>query len=207
MLGAAVLCPSVIRAAARNNEVRIDDVTYGYEDYMYRTPLKFGGTVVDRVTLLNVHCTIRSRDGKTSRGFGSMPLGNVWAFPSKTMPYDRTLQAMKNLAAKISSSTSAYKEYGHPVDINFALEPVYLDAAAEVSKVLKLDQPVPKLCTLVTASPFDAAVHDAYGKLFGISTYHTYGPEYLARDLSTATWKKSRNPRCRSIIWLARSIP
>mgnify|MGYP006184626489 CR=1 FL=1 len=22
-------------------------------------------------------------------------LGNVWAFPSKTMPYDRTLQAMR----------------------------------------------------------------------------------------------------------------
>jgi L-alanine-DL-glutamate epimerase-like enolase superfamily enzyme len=36
----------------------------------------------------------------------------------------------------------------------------------------------------VTASPFDAAVHDAYGKLFGVSSYRTYGPEHMRYDLS-----------------------
>ena len=33
-----------------------------------------------------------------ARGFGSMPLGNVWSFPSKTLAYETTLDAMKNLA-------------------------------------------------------------------------------------------------------------
>ena len=46
----------------------------------------------------------------------------------------------------------------------------------EVSKELKLEQPIPKSCTLVVGSPFDAAIHDAFGKLHGRSAYQTYGP-------------------------------
>jgi L-alanine-DL-glutamate epimerase-like enolase superfamily enzyme len=36
----------------------------------------------------------------------------------------------------------------------------------------------------VTASPFDAAVHDAYGKLHGRNCFQTLGPEFLKNDLS-----------------------
>ena len=96
---------------------------FGYEDYIYRTPIKFGGAMVDRVTLLNVHCTVRTGAGKTAKGFGSMPLGNIWSFPSQTMSYDTTLGAMKALAERIAKITAGYKEAGHPIDINVALEP------------------------------------------------------------------------------------
>ena len=121
-------------AATRATDIRVDAISYSFEDFMYRTPLKFGGTVVDRVTLLNVNCTVRNSAGKVVKGFGSMPLGNVWSFPSKTMTYDRTLAAMKELAEQISSITNSYKEFGHPIDINWALEPEYLKAADAVSK-------------------------------------------------------------------------
>jgi L-alanine-DL-glutamate epimerase-like enolase superfamily enzyme len=171
-------------AAAKSTDVRIDEVTFGFEDYLYRTPIKFGGTEVDRVTLLNVNCKIRNAAGKVVKGFGSMPLGNVWAFPSKTLTYDQTLNAMKVLTERIAKITNGYKEYGHPVDINWALEGDYLKAAGEVSRELKLTQPIPALCTLVTASPFDAAVHDAFGKLHNRSTYQTYGPDLMTHDLS-----------------------
>src|SRR6266700_4154724 len=70
------------------------------------TPTKFGGTVVDRATIINVNCTVRTVAGKVSKGFGSMPMGNVWSFPSKTMPYETTLGAMKNLAERISKITA-----------------------------------------------------------------------------------------------------
>jgi L-alanine-DL-glutamate epimerase-like enolase superfamily enzyme len=171
--------------AATGRPIRIKEVSLDYEDYLYRTPIKFGGTLLDRVTLLNVHCTVEGRDGKSARGFGSMPLGNVWAFPTKAMTYETTLGAMKALAERISGITSVYRQAGHPVEINWSLEPEYLKAAQEVSATLKLAEPIPKLCTLVTASPFDAALHDAYGKLHGLSSYKTYGPEFLSRDLSS----------------------
>jgi L-alanine-DL-glutamate epimerase-like enolase superfamily enzyme len=52
-----------------------------------------------------------------------------------------------------------------------------------VERALDLAEPIPPLCTLVAASAFDAAVHDAFGKLHGRSCYRTYGPEFLSHDL------------------------
>jgi L-alanine-DL-glutamate epimerase-like enolase superfamily enzyme len=155
-----------------------------FEDCRYRTPIKFGGNVVDRATILNVHCVARARDGRTARGFGSMPMGNVWSFPSRVLSYDQTLGAMKELAGRIRDITAAFGEAGHPIDINRTLEPEYLRAAVEVAGRLGLSEPIPKLCVLVAASPFDAAIHDAFGKALGLNCYRTYGPEFLAHDLS-----------------------
>lgn len=170
-------------APARPTDIRIEEIHYDFEDFTYRTPIKFGGTVVDRVTLFNVHVTVRTGAGKRAKGFSSMPLGNVWSFPSKTMPYETTLKAMKTLAERIAKITGDYKGGGHPIDINWELESEYLKAAAEVSKELKLAEPVPKLCTLVVASPVDAAIHDAFGKAHGVNVYKTYGPKFMAHDL------------------------
>lgn len=164
-------------------EIKPQDIQISFEDFFYRTPLKFGGTVVDRVTLLNVRCEIRNRKGAVASGFGSMPLGNVWSFPTKTMTYETTLQAMKVLAERIRKITAEHPDYGHPIDLNCNLEARYLQAATDVSSQLRLVEPVPKLCTLVTASPFDAAIHDAFGKLYGRSSYRTYGRDFMARDL------------------------
>ncbi len=164
--------------------IRVEEITHSYQDYRYRTPYKFGGFAVDRVTLLNVACVVRLPSGRSSKGFGSMTMGNNWSFPSRVLTYDQTLGAMKALAEKINTLTGSYREYGHPIDINCALEPSYLGAAKEVTRELHLPEPVPKLCTLVTASAFDAAVHDAFGKIHGRNVYQTYGPDLLPNDVS-----------------------
>jgi L-alanine-DL-glutamate epimerase-like enolase superfamily enzyme len=163
--------------------VRVEDVQTAFEDYLYRAPIKFGGTAVDRVTLLNVTVRVRTRAGKSSVGFGSMPLGNVWAFPSRKLGYVNTLGAMKELAGSIARITAASTETGHPIDLTHALEPEYVKAAAAVTTRLNLEESIPVLATLVTASPFDAALHDAFGKAHGVNCYHTYGPEFLEHDL------------------------
>lgn len=173
-----------IGRAAKPTDIRIEDVTYAYEDYTYRVPIKFGGSTLDRATIINVTTTIRTTDGKVMKGFGSMPMGNVWAFPSHTMNYDTTLGLMKTLAERISKLTGAYKESGHPIDLNVALEPEYLKAAADITTERKLAEPIPKLFTIVTASAFDASVHDAYGKVHGLNCYRTYGPEFMKYDLA-----------------------
>ncbi len=164
-------------------DIRVEAVRHDYEDYRYRTPIKFGGTALDRVTLLNVECEVRTRDGKAARGFGSMPLGNVWSFPSRTLRYEDTLGAMKALTERIAQITAGCTEYGHPIDLTWELEPEYLLAADEVSRRLGLAEPIPVLCALVCASPFDAALHDAFGKAHGLNCYHTYGPDFLGHDL------------------------
>jgi L-alanine-DL-glutamate epimerase-like enolase superfamily enzyme len=167
----------------RPTDIRIEDVSHSYEHYRYRTPIKFGGVAVDEVTLLNVDCVVRTRSGRTARGFGSMPLGNVWSFPSRVLGYAETLGAMTELAKRVRDLMAECTEVGHPIDLTWALEPEYHKAAREVSEALKLPEPIPALCTLVVASPFDAALHDAYGKVHGLNCYHTYGADFLAHDL------------------------
>ena len=39
-------------------------------------------------------------------------------------------------------------------------------------------------CRTMTASPFDAAIHDAFGKLHARNCFLTYGPDLMVHDLS-----------------------
>ncbi len=169
-LGSLLAAPQIAKTNPR--DVRIDSVSMEEESYTYRTPIKFGGTVVDRVTLLNVKVRVSGRDGRSVEGFGSMPLGNVWSYPSKTLTYDQTLKAMQDLSKEIRRIMADCKDYGHPVELNHLLEPQWLKAATSV----------PKLCALVVASPFDAACTTPTAS-FTVSTYHTYTREYLAEGL------------------------
>jgi L-alanine-DL-glutamate epimerase-like enolase superfamily enzyme len=173
----------MIGFTVKPTDIHIDDVSFRFEDHRYRTPIKFGGTAVDRATLVNVDCRVRTVSGRSSAGFGSMPLGNVWAFPSKTLSYEQTLSAMKALVEHIARLHVDYQEAGHPIDITLALEPAFLRAAEEVGLTLKLGEKIPILCTLVAASAFDAALHDAFGKAHGLNCYRTYGPDFLSHDL------------------------
>ena len=172
--------PAVI--VARPTDIRIVSVDHQFEEFRYRAPYQFGGRSVDRVTVLNVNCRVQTTGGKEAWGFGSMTLGNAWAFPA--VPHEPGLAAMKALADALQPVTAACDERGHPIDLFRALEPEYLRAAATVSAALTLPTPIPKLCTLVVASAFDAAIHDAYGKAFGVSVYDTYGASFMREDLS-----------------------
>ena len=169
-------------AAASTTEARIEEIHISFEDFRYRAPYKFGGKEVDRVTMLNVQCRLRNRAGQSAEGSAAMSMGNVWAFPS--LPYDNTLAAMKALAGRIEKIAGGYQEWGHPLDFDHALEPEYLKAAAGVSREMQLAQPIPKLCVLVTASPFDAAIHDAYGRLHGRNSFAVCGKDWVTHDLS-----------------------
>ena len=99
------------------------------------------------------------------------------------MTYDQTLAAMSAVVEKVAGVYRGYAEYGHPIDITWALEHEYVREAEQVGKQLKVADPIPILATLVCASPFDAALHDAFGKAHGLNCFSTYGPEFLPHDL------------------------
>ena len=144
MLG-GMAAPALSFVTRKPTDIRIEEVSHSYEEFLYRAPYLFGGRSVDRATILNVRCTARTRDGRVGNGFGSMPLGNVWSFPSKAISYDTTLGAMKTLADRVRVITAACGEYGHPLELNSVLEPAYLKASQDVSRDLRLATPIPKL--------------------------------------------------------------
>ena len=90
----APLAPAVFAPPSTN--IRIVEVRHAFEDFKYRAPYQFGGRTVSDVTLLNVDVRVRTGGGKEAWGFGSMPLGNAWAFPNA--PFDVSLGAMRALA-------------------------------------------------------------------------------------------------------------
>jgi L-alanine-DL-glutamate epimerase-like enolase superfamily enzyme len=176
--------PGTFGAPTRYTDVRIENVSVAFAEFAFRSPFKFAGVVVTRQTMSTVSCTVRTSAGKVASGFEVLPLNYTFTFPSsKLTPADR-LAAMQALAEELAKVTGAYREFGHPIDIYWNLAPAYNRAAHEVSQRLKLADPIPKLCTLVTAAAFDAAILDAFGKLHGISSFHTYGPEFMTHDLA-----------------------
>jgi L-alanine-DL-glutamate epimerase-like enolase superfamily enzyme len=160
-------------------DIRIRDISIGYENFLYRTPIKFGGVALDRATILNVHCDVETLVGKRARGFGSMPLGNVWAWPTKALTYEQTLQAMQEFAGTTASVYAGCKVVGHPIDITHAVEPELLALKMRSAP----PEPMPVLAKMVVASPFDAAIHDAFGKAHGLNCFSTYGPDLMSHDL------------------------
>src|SRR5437660_12375644 len=89
---------SILSAATKKSDVRIERLACTYEEYVFRAPLKFAQTVVNRATLLTVNCTVRTRAGKVAAGFGVMPLYHAFCFPSKKLSDQARLGAMKALA-------------------------------------------------------------------------------------------------------------
>src|SRR5689334_18702838 len=98
-------------------DVRVKDVTTSYEDYRYRTPIKFGGVALDKATVLNAEMTVETRAGKVARGFGSMPLSNVWAWPSRRLAYDQTLKGMQAAAGVAAETYRKTTLTAHPIDV------------------------------------------------------------------------------------------
>ncbi|HEY2783479.1 MAG TPA: enolase C-terminal domain-like protein [Fimbriiglobus sp.] len=157
--------------------IQIREIHYDFEDYLYRTPIKFGGVALDRVTILNAKTTVETVSGKMSSGFGSMPLGNVWAWPSRGMTYEQTLSGMKQAAEAVAAIYRAHPMAGHPVELSHALEPTVRSFDPGLA------EPMPTLAVLVAASAFDAALHDAFGKVHRLNSYRTYGPDFFEPDL------------------------
>ena len=170
-------------ASTRGFGLRVKDVRAEFRDYRYRMPYLFGGASVDQATVLDVTIEVETPAGRAT-GFGSMPLGNAWAFPSHVLSSADTLGAMRALAERIAASLRSCRETAHPLELWHLLEPEFLAAARTESNSRGLVEPLPKLATLVVASPFDAALHDACGKALARSSFLTLAPDLVGHDLA-----------------------
>ncbi len=169
---------------AKPTDIRIVDVQVDTEYIKYRAPIKFGGRVTTDATLLNVTVTAETARGRRGQGFGSMPMGNSWAWPTSKVSMEQTKEAMVVVGRRIAQEAGEYRGSGHPLDITHDLAVRYGAVAEEVVRAGGLAESMPRLAQLVAASPTEAAIHDAYGKALGENSYNLLGPEFVQRDLS-----------------------
>jgi L-alanine-DL-glutamate epimerase-like enolase superfamily enzyme len=136
------------------------------------------------VVLLNVRVEAETRDGHCGSGFGSMPMGNVWAWPTDAVPPEKTLTAMLEVGQRVAHIANDYQGMGHPLEITHELAESYQPAADAVVTEAELPEPMPRLAQLVAASPLEAAIHDAFGKALGENSYNLLGAEFVNRDMA-----------------------
>ena len=165
-------------------DIQIKQVATSQQRIDYRTPIKFGGRVVTDALLFNVEVEVETRDGRSGRGFGSMPMGNAWGWPSAQVAGEQTLAAMTELAERYAVAAGKCNEIADPLEITHALSVSLDDLSAEVTRGAGLAEAMPRLAQLVAASPVEAAIHDAFGKVHGQSAYNVLGADFANRDLS-----------------------
>jgi L-alanine-DL-glutamate epimerase-like enolase superfamily enzyme len=169
---------------SKATDIRILDAHCTFEPIKFRSPLKFGGRIIDRSELINVEVKVESRGGRNAIGQGSMPVGQIWAWPSDVVTPEQSAAAMKQLALEVTEMIAAYPDFDHPIDIMYRMSAEYAHLGKKISQQMKLPEIMPPLAELVSASPLDAAVHDAYGRVHGINSYNALSKEFVNCDLS-----------------------
>jgi L-alanine-DL-glutamate epimerase-like enolase superfamily enzyme len=169
---------------SKPTDIRIVEAILSFESVPYRTPLKFGGRVVDHAILVNVEVSAESRRGHGASGFGTMPLGTAWAWPTAALAVEQAEDAMQKFAEDVVELANGYPDYGHPIEIAYQLSAEYPHTAKTLAQRLKLAEEMPLLAQLVAASAFDAALHDAFGRANDMNSYDGLSSKQMNDDLS-----------------------
>lgn len=149
-----------------------------------RVPLKFGAETLTEVSCLRVCITVCDQTGRVATGWGETPLNVQWAWPSNT-PYRYRLDLMQQLCAQIAEGWVRSDAAGHPIELGYAFQLKVLPHLLRRANAVTSREDMPHLAALVAASAFDIALHDAYGVLHRVDTYHTYTRQYMNHDLAT----------------------
>lgn len=167
-----------------DTDIRIIEIQPYFAEERAREPLKFGASVMDAVTFCHVRVRVENRRGAVADGWGAIFLSDFWAFPTPRLAHETRDQVMRRVTQALCQRFADFREFAHPLDIFLALEPELAKISAALCSAMQLAEPMPFLGVLVCASPIDAALHDAFGIVNGISTYAGYGRDFVSRDLS-----------------------
>jgi L-alanine-DL-glutamate epimerase-like enolase superfamily enzyme len=166
-------------------DVRVEDVSLYFLPITLRVPLQFGREMTRGVTCSRAAVTVKDGRGRTATGWGETPLNVQWVWPS-ALPAARRDELLCAFSVELARAWRRFPSWGHPVELGYRfMESALGELSATFSDEIAGGERLPRLAALVAFSPFDIACHDAFGKLHGIPTYHSYGPDYLNRDLST----------------------
>ncbi len=84
---------------------------------------------------------------------------------------------------QLAAAWPALEHCGHPLEVGAAfLDAVLPDVLARCRQ--QSGQAIPYLSALTCNSPFDIALHDAFGNLHGVATYQTYNDRFMSSDLA-----------------------
>ena len=165
---------------------RVVDATITFEDYPMRSPLVLTGGTIEEATEARCTVTVEDERGRTATGRGTVFLSAIWAWPQSELGFLTRVDAMQQMCIEIADRMPVWCAVPrHPIEHGLDLHERVDGLAIPVGKRLFITERVPTLAALVCWSPFDQALHDAYGRMLGISSYEALSREFLPDDLST----------------------
>lgn len=167
-----------------DTDIRVLHAQAYFSDEYPRAALKFGGRVAGKVTLAHVRVRVENRRGVVADGWGAILLSHYWAFPTTAIDQDTKDDLMRRVTQAYCQRLRDLNTYAHPVDLFLSFQPEMQPINERICRELNLPETMPYLGALVCASPMDAALHDAFGMVNGVSSYDALGPEWIAHDLS-----------------------
>ena len=165
------------------------DVSVGGAQLYYlpvetRVPLKFGSETLTSVTCARARVTVKTTDGQQAHGWGETPLSVQWVWPSSAS-YTIRHEKLKRFCELLAADFVRFDDSGHPLELGYRYQRERLPALLNEFNAGEPDEHrLPYLAALLCLSPFDIALHDAYGVAHGISVYESYAPPYMNEDLA-----------------------
>jgi L-alanine-DL-glutamate epimerase-like enolase superfamily enzyme len=200
---------------SKATDIRVVGAELHFLPVQTRVPLKFGPETLTTVTCARVRVVVADRTGRRAEGWGETPLSVQWVWPSAA-PFLARQAALQQFCCAITTAWAGFDGCGHPLELSADFQkselprllrrinrrranPVYAEPAAVFRLLRKgasaleenesaTTEPIPWLAALVCFSPFDLALHDAYGKLVDRPSFETFTSQFMTRDL--AAWLK-----------------
>jgi L-alanine-DL-glutamate epimerase-like enolase superfamily enzyme len=220
---------------ARASDIRVTAARLHFLPVQTRVPLKFGPETLDAVTCARVRVRVEDRRGRSAEGWGETPLSVQWVWPS-TLPYEPRHAALRAFCRRLTRAWTDFGATGHPLELGWDFQegplrrllmevnagvvapaahrgaeaPTGHGESTDESAAARQGEPLPWLAALVCCSPFDLAIHDAYGRLLDRPVYATYGGDLLNRDLADLIEPAAPDVSFRGrhpADYLARSVP
>lgn len=143
-----------------------------------RMPLKFGPETLTSVTCARVALRLADQHGTSAEGWGETPLSVQWVWPGD-LPYEQRHSALKDFCQQLAATWMNLQASGDPILVGSSFQ---RDVLSQLHSQAGFG--LPWLAALVCNSPFDLALHDAFGQLMGRPVYQTYTAEFMRHDLS-----------------------
>lgn len=166
----------------RKTDISVQEVDIILNLEHARTPLKFGNVVVESVPFCKIWVLVENGYHELAEGWGGIFLMDQWGWPDPTVDREVKQRVMQRVVEDYVQLVATHAGPFHPINLFMELE----DDLARINRVACAAEGVPEqpfLGALVSASPVDAALHDAFGNVNGIDSYRGYGPDWMD-DLS-----------------------
>jgi hypothetical protein len=166
-------------------DVRVEAVDLRLSDERLATPLFLSHGAITEITYARVTIQVRTRAGLVSRGEGAILLSDVWAFPDPAYSHTQKDALMRALCRAVGGWLHNDSDFEDPLEKGYKLEQALPSLVCQIERDFPFLEPgaFPYLAALNCLSPFDAAVHDAWGRALGGPVYDFYDAEWLNADL------------------------